>query len=72
MVSQLSAAALREGSSHSVSARQLNAALLGHLQEEQVGDLLDVVAVVDALMAKGVAEAPESLDDIVVMPRPPH
>ena len=43
---------------------EVDAALVGHLQEEQVGDLLDVVAVVDAVMAKGVAEAPEFLDDV--------
>ena len=39
-------------------------ALVGHLEEQQVGDLLDVVAVVDAVVAQGVAEAPELLDDV--------
>ena len=43
---------------------QLDAALVGHLEEQQVGDLLDVVAVVDAVVAQGVAEAPEFLDDV--------
>ncbi len=43
---------------------QLDAALVGHLEEEQVRDLLDVVAVVDAVVAQGVAEAPELLDDV--------
>ncbi len=38
--------------------------LVGHLEEDQKGDLLDVVAVVDAVVAKRVAEAPEFLDDI--------
>ena len=39
-------------------------ALVGHLEEQQVGQLLDVVAVVDAVVAEGVAEAPEFADDI--------
>ena len=43
---------------------QRDALLVGHLEEEQVGDLLDVVAVVDAVVAEGVAEAPEFLDDV--------
>ena len=41
-----------------------DAFLIGHLQEEEVGELLDVVAVVDSVMAKGVAEAPEFVDDV--------
>ena len=44
--------------------RDLDAALVGHLQEEQVGELLDVVAVIDAVVAQGVAEAPEFVDDV--------
>src|SRR5205085_2421486 len=44
--------------------RKVDGALVGHLEEEQIGDLLDVVAVVDAVMAKGVAEAPELGDDV--------
>ena len=44
--------------------RQLDAALVGHLEEQQVGDLLDVIAVVDPIVAQGVAETPEFLDDI--------
>ena len=39
----------------------VDAALVGHLQEQQIGELLDVVAVVDAVVAQGVAEAPEFL-----------
>ena len=42
----------------------LDAALVGHLQEEQVGELLDVVAVIDAVVAERVAEAPEFVDDV--------
>ena len=38
--------------------------LVGHLEEEQIGDLLDVVAVVDAVVAQRVAEAPEFLNDV--------
>ena len=43
---------------------QLDPLLVGHLEEQQEGDLLDVVAVVDAIVAKGMAEAPEFLDDV--------
>src|SRR5215211_2908382 len=41
--------------------RQVDCAFLGHLQEQEVGDLLYVVAVVHTLVAKRVAEAPEPL-----------
>jgi hypothetical protein len=41
-----------------------DAALVGHLEKEQIGDLLDVVAIVDAVVAQRVAEAPEFLDDV--------
>ncbi len=51
------------GQSHLLR-RSSIASLVGHLEEEQVGDLLDVVAVVDAVVAQGVAEAPEFLDDV--------
>src|SRR5206468_11330849 len=37
-----------------------------HLEEEQIGDLLDVVAVVDPVVAERVAEPPEFLDDVDV------
>src|SRR5262249_38723902 len=43
---------------------QLDALLIRHLQEEQERDLLDVVAVVDAIVAQGVAEPPEFLNDV--------
>jgi len=38
--------------------------LVGEFQEEQVRKLLDVVAVIDAVVAQGVAETPEFLDDV--------
>ena len=44
--------------------RHLRAAFVGHLQEQQVGELLDVVAVIDAVVAQRVAEAPEFLNDV--------
>ena len=43
---------------------QVDGLLVGHFQEEEEGDLLDVIAVVDAIVAEGVAEAPEFLDDV--------
>lgn len=51
--------------SRTVAALQhFRAALFGHFQKEQVGELLDVVALVHAAVARRVAEAPESLDDV--------
>jgi hypothetical protein len=38
---------------------------VGHLEEEQVGELLDVVAVGEAVVAEQVAVAPELLDDLL-------
>jgi hypothetical protein len=46
------------------SGGQCHAALVRHLDEQQVGDLFDVVAVVDSVMPKRVAETPEFLDDV--------
>ena len=43
---------------------QVDAALIGHLQEQQVGQLLDVIAVVDAIVAECVAETPKFLNDV--------
>src|SRR5207244_2397754 len=43
---------------------QVDAAFVRHFEKEQIGQLLDVVAVVDAVVAQGVAEAPKFLDDI--------
>ncbi len=63
VVEQLGAAQLRERGPVALLG-ELDAPLVGHLEEEQVGDLLDVVAVVDAVVAQGVAEAPELLDDV--------
>ncbi len=37
--------------------------LIGHFQEEQIGQLLDVIAVTDAVIAQYVAVVPETLDD---------
>lgn len=39
--------------------------LVGHLEEEQVGELLDVVAVGEAVVAEDVAVVPELLDDLL-------
>ena len=41
--------------------------LVGHLEEEQVGELLDVVAVGQAVVAQDVAVVPELLDDLLTM-----
>ena len=38
-------------------------ALVGHLEEQQIGELLDVVAVRHAVVAQNVAVVPEFLDD---------
>src|SRR5207302_1967027 len=44
----------------------LDALLVGHLEEEQVRDLLNVVPVVNAVVTEGVAEPPEFLNNVVV------
>ena len=44
--------------------RDGNALFIGHLQEEEIGELFDIVAVVDAIVAERVAEAPEFVDDV--------
>ncbi len=38
---------------------------MGHFEEEQVGKLLDVVAVGHAVVAQDVAVVPEFLDDVL-------
>ena len=38
-------------------------ALVRHLEKEEVGELFDVVAVIDAIMPQRVAEAPEFVYD---------
>lgn len=38
--------------------------LLCHFQEQQIRELLDVIAVINAVMAEGVAKAPEFLNDV--------
>src|SRR3989338_8447995 len=40
--------------------------LVGQLQEQQVGELLDIVAVVDTVVSKGVAKTPKFLDNVGV------
>src|SRR5207247_5882729 len=44
--------------------RQFHGALVGHLQKEQVCDLLDVVTVINTVMAQRVAEAPQFLNNV--------
>ncbi len=41
------------------------AVLIGHFEEDEVGELFEVVAVADSVVAKGVAEAPDFGDDRV-------
>src|SRR5262249_37428839 len=45
-------------------ATQIDAALIGHFQEQQVSQLLDVVAVINAFVPKRMAKAPKFLNDI--------
>ena len=42
---------------------QLAHLLVGHLEEEQVGELLDIVAIGDAVVPQDVAVVPQALDD---------
>src|SRR5688572_3152673 len=42
----------------------LNSALIGHLQKQKVGELFDVVAVIDTIVPKRVAEAPKFLYNV--------
>jgi len=42
-------------------------ALVGHLEEEEVGELLDVVAIRQAVVAKDFAVVPELLDDLLAV-----
>src|ERR1700733_7559774 len=43
---------------------QFDVALIRHLQEQQIGKLLDVIAVINSIVAKRVTETPELLDYI--------
>ena len=63
VVGEFRAAAVADGRP-GAALRDLDVALVRHLEEEEVRDLLDVVAVVDSVVAEGVAEAPELLDDV--------
>ena len=47
-----------------VAAAANDAALVGHLQKEQVGQLLDVVPVIDAIVPQGMAEDPKFLYNV--------
>ena len=40
-------------------------ALVGHLEEQQIGQLLDVVAVAHPVVAEDIAVVPEFLDDLI-------
>ena len=44
--------------------RHFRAAFIRHLEEEQVGELFDVIAIVHAVVTQRVAKAPEFLDDV--------
>lgn len=58
----------REGSGWRGSEKQTGGDLRpffrDHFQKQQIGQLLDIVAVVDAVMAQGMAESPEFGYDI--------
>jgi hypothetical protein len=41
------------------------AVFIRHLQEKQIGELLQVIAVTDAIVAQRVTEAPDFADDAV-------
>lgn len=47
-----------------LDAGEVDVLFVRHLEEHQVGQLFDIVAVVDSVMAKGVAEAPEFVYDV--------
>ena len=55
----LPAQVLRDGA----GLAQLAHLLVGHLEKEQVGQLLDIVAIRDAVVAQDVAVIPEALND---------
>ena len=39
------------------------AVLIGHLEKEEIGELLQVIAIAYAIVAKGIAEGPDFGDD---------
>jgi hypothetical protein len=47
---------------------EIDAPLVRHLEKEQICDLFDVVAIIDAVMPQRVTKTPESLDDITHSP----
>ena len=46
-----------------------SAAFVRHFQEQQIGELLDIIAVIDAVVAERVAKAPKFLDDVRHAPK---
>jgi hypothetical protein len=44
--------------------RNLRPTLIRHFQEQQVGELLNVIAIIHAVMPQRVAEPPEFLNDV--------
>lgn len=42
----------------------VRATLISHLEEEQIGQLFDVIAVINAVVTQRVAKAPELVDDV--------
>src|ERR1017187_6607031 len=43
---------------------EVDVSFIGHLQKQQICELLNVVAVIDSVMSKGVAKAPKFLNNI--------
>ena len=56
---------LQVGPAPALGDRCLGVRLLGHLQEQQVGQFRDVLVVRDAVVAEDVAQVPELGDDVV-------
>jgi len=44
---------------------------VGHLDKEQVGDLLDIVTVIDTVMPKRITKTPEFADNVCHREPPP-
>ena len=40
---------------------QFDSPLIGHIDKQQIGNLLDVIAVIDPVMPQGMTESPEFL-----------
>src|SRR5687768_13836631 len=63
MIRELGTAPLLD-SRPAATLRQSQPLLIRHLEKEEVGDLLDVVAVIDAVVPECMAEAPKFLNYI--------